>query len=127
MKGLILRYLMFVGVVIFAISCSVTSSLSEGEYLLTQVDIEADKSVPRKERITVEKSRYIRQVPNKRILGFNFHVWVYQNAHHIKNERLNSFMRRIGEAPVLVVQLLLSARCRTCRPIYIIEATSLQA
>lgn len=102
MKGLILRYLMFVGVVIFAISCSVTSSLSEGEYLLTQVDIEADKSVPRKERITVEKSRYIRQVPNKRILGFNFHVWVYQNAHHIKNERINSFMRKVGEEPVLV-------------------------
>ena len=93
---------MFVGVVIFAISCSVTSSLSEGEYLLTQVDIEADKSVPRKERITVEKSRYIRQVPNKRILGFNFHVWVYQNAHHIKNERINSFMRKVGEEPVLV-------------------------
>ena len=102
MKGLILRYLMFVGVVIFAISCGVTSSLSEGEYLLTQVDIEADKSVPRKERITVEKSRYIRQVPNKRVLGFNFHVWVYQNAHHIKNERINNFMRKVGEEPVLV-------------------------
>ena len=102
MRRLLFRYLLVLGVVIFAISCSVTNSLTEGEYLLTQVDIEADKSVPRKERIIFEKDRYIRQLPNKRILGFNFHVWVYQNANHTKNERLNSFMRRIGEAPVLV-------------------------
>ena len=102
MRAVMLRYLVIVGVVIFAISCGVTSSLSEGEYLLTNVDVVADKSVPRKERITFEEDRYIRQVPNTRILGFNFHVWVYQNAHHIKNKRLNSFMRKIGEEPVLI-------------------------
>ena len=93
---------MIVGVAIFALSCSVTSSLSDNEYLLSKVDIKADKSVPRSERISFEKERYIRQLPNKRILGFYFHVWVYQNANHAKNERINQFMRRIGEAPVLV-------------------------
>ena len=98
----LLRYLMIVGVAIFALSCSVTSSLSDNEYLLSKVDIKADKSVPRSERISFEKERYIRQLPNKRILGFYFHVWVYQNANHAKNERINQFMRRIGEAPVLV-------------------------
>lgn len=98
----ILRYLMIVGVALFALSCSVTSSLSDGEYLLSKVEVEADDSVPRGERISFEKERYIRQLPNKRILGFHFHVWVYQNAYHAKNKRINNFMRKIGEPPVLV-------------------------
>ena len=102
MNRLIHRYLIVVGLVLFAISCGVTSSLSDGEYLLTKVDVKADKRVPRKERITVEKDRYIRQLPNKRILGFYFHVWVYQNANYTKSERINKFMRKIGEPPVLV-------------------------
>lgn len=102
MRGWIVRYLIVVGVAFFALSCGVTSSLSDGEYLLTKVDVKVDKSVPRKERIIVEKDRYIRQLPNKRILGFYFHVWVYQNANHTKNERINKFMRKIGEPPVLI-------------------------
>ena len=53
MSRLILRYVIVVGLVLCAISCGVTSSLSDGEYLLTKVDVKADKSVPRKERITV--------------------------------------------------------------------------
>ena len=93
---------MVVGLALFAISCSVTSSLTDNEYLLSKVDVKADKSVPRSERITIEKERYIRQLPNKRILGFYFHVWVYQNANHAKNERINKFMRKIGEPPVLM-------------------------
>ena len=93
---------MIVGLAIFAISCSVTSSLSDNEYLLSKVDVKADKSVPRSERISFEKERYIRQLPNKRILGFYFHVWVYQNANYTKSERINRFMRKIGEPPVLV-------------------------
>ena len=93
---------MVVGMAIFALSCGVTSSLSDGEYLLSKVDVKADKSVPRSERISFEKERYIRQLPNKRILGFYFHVWVYQNANYTKNERINKFMRKIGEPPVLV-------------------------
>lgn len=102
MKRLILRCLLAVGVAIAAISCGVTSSLTDGEYLLSNVEVKADKSVPRSERITFEEDRYIRQLPNKRILGFYFHVWVYQNANHAKNERINNFMRKIGEPPVLV-------------------------
>lgn len=102
MKRLILRCLLAVGVAIAAISCGVTSSLTDGEYLLSKVEVKADKSVPRSERITFEEDRYIRQLPNKRILGFYFHVWVYQNANYTKSERINKFMRKIGEPPVLV-------------------------
>ena len=102
MRRLMLRYLVILGVAILAISCSVTSSLSDNEYLLTKVDVKADKSLPHKERVNVEKDRYIRQLPNKRILGFYFHVWVYQNAHYAKNERINRLMRKIGEPPVLL-------------------------
>ena len=97
-----LRYLLAVGMALVALSCGVTSSLTDGEYLLSKVEVKADKSVPRSERITFEEDRYIRQLPNKRILGFYFHVWVYQNANYTKSERINKFMRKIGEPPVLV-------------------------
>ncbi len=102
MWRLLFRYLVIVGVVLSTLSCSVTSLLSDDEYLVSEVTIEADKSLPRSERITIEKERYIRQLPNKRILGFYFHVWVYQNANHTKSERINKFMRKIGEPPVLL-------------------------
>ena len=102
MRRLILRYLIVMGLVFFAISCNVTRSLTDGEYLLAEVEVKADKSVPRKERISIEKERYIRQLPNKRILGFYFHVWMYQNAKLTKSKRIGKFMRKIGEPPVLM-------------------------
>ena len=62
-------------------ACSVTRKIPEGQYLLQQVKIDADKSTPRKERITAaDFEKYVRQTPNKRFLGTNFYVWLYEQA-----------------------------------------------
>lgn len=102
MKRLLFRYLVFVIVALCTVSCSITRDLSDDEYLLSEVKIEADKSVPRRERIFIEKERYVRQLPNKKIVGFYFNVWIYQNAYKAKSERLREFALKKGEAPVLI-------------------------
>ena len=84
-------------------SCSVTRKLPEGSYLVQKVTVEADKETPKKERIPASDLRkFIRQNPNKRFLGLNFYVWVYEQADPEKDNWWNRFKRRIGEAPVLL-------------------------
>ncbi len=96
-------------VVVCITACNVTRSIPDGEYLLTKVNIEADKSVATEERITEDKDNldiYVRQSPNKRILGFDFYVWVYQKANPNKTNWWNNFKRKVGQAPVLVDSML---------------------
>ena len=96
--------LLFV-VVVFATGCNVTRSLPEDSYLVSQVRIESDRSVPRNQRITQEKDgidTYVRQSPNKRLFGFDFFVWVYQKANPEKDNWWNNVKRKIGEEPVLL-------------------------
>ena len=105
----LLRYVMCVVVAVVAVACSVTRSLPEGEYLLHEVKIEADKSTPRDKRITHDKDgldTYVRQSPNKRIFGLDFYIWVYENANPDKDNWWNNLMRKIGEEPVLLDSLL---------------------
>lgn len=106
MKKLILRYIAIVVVMLWGISCSVTRDFADDEYLLADVRIESDKSVPRKERVTIEKERYVRQLPNKRILGFYANVWIYQHANKVASERFRNFALKKGEAPVLYDEAL---------------------
>ena len=92
-----------VGIIVSA--CNVTNLLPEGSYLLSKVTIEEDKATPREERITVDKDdidAYVRQSPNKRILGMDFYVWVYEHANPDKDNWWNRFKRKIGEEPVLL-------------------------
>ena len=99
------RYVVVVVVAVVAAACSVTRSLPEGEYLLHEVTIEADKQTPRDERITLDKDgleTYVRQSHNKRILGMDFYVWVYEKANPDKDNWWNNFKRKIGEPPVLL-------------------------
>ena len=84
-------------------SCNVTRRLQSDEYLLQKVKIEDDRSAPRKERIkSDELLRYVRQTPNKRFLGTDFYVWVYNLANPEKANWWNNFKRKIGEEPVLL-------------------------
>jgi len=84
-------------------ACNVTRRFAAGEYLVQQVKIEADKEVPRHERIGADElKKYLRQRPNKRLLGTNFYVWVYNLADPGKENGWNNFKRRMGEAPVLL-------------------------
>ena len=84
-------------------SCNVTRNLSADEYLLQRVKVVSDPSAPRKERIDPEELRqYIRQMPNKRFLGTDFYVWVYNLANPERDNWWNNFKRKIGEEPVLL-------------------------
>ena len=105
MRGNIARYIALILATILIAACDVTRSLPEGSYLLSKVTIEDDKQTPRDERITVDKDDidyYVRQAPNKRILGFDFYVWVYQKANPEKDNWWNNLKRKIGEEPVLL-------------------------
>ena len=84
-------------------ACSVTRHIPEESYFLQKVKIEADRSTPRKDRILAsELEKYIRQTPNKRFLGTNFYVWLYEQANPTKENRWNDWKRKIGEAPELL-------------------------
>ncbi len=112
MKRLILRYIAIVVTVLSGVACSVTRDFANDEYLLSDVRIEADETVPRKERVTIEKERYVRQLPNKKILGVYTNVWIYQNANKTKSERLRNFALKKGEAPVLYDEALTARSVR---------------
>jgi len=84
-------------------ACSVTRHIPEGEYFLQKVTVEEDRSAPRKQRIpTADLEKYVRQTPNKRFLGTNFYVWLYEQADPAKTNKWNEWKRRIGEEPVLL-------------------------
>ena len=103
-----LRYILLM-LVIVVVGCDVTSMLPEGSYLVSKVTIEDDKLTPPDERITNDKDGieyYIRQSPNKRILGMDFYVWVYEKVDTTKNNWWNRFKAQIGEEPVIYDQSL---------------------
>lgn len=95
--------LLLLATVLLGTACSVTRRLPAGSYLLHKVRIVADDSVARRERIPAsELEKYVRQTPNKRLLGTDFYVWLYQRADSSKHNKWNDWKRRLGEAPVLL-------------------------
>lgn len=89
--------------VVLLTSCNATRRLSEGQYLLNKVTIEEDKLAPKAERVHAsEVRRYVKQSRNKRFLGMNFYVWVYNLANPEKQNKWNNMKRRIGQEPVVV-------------------------
>ena len=101
----LLRYVMLVAVLILGAACNVTRNLPEGSYLLSRVVVEGDEETPRAERITDERDdllKHVRQTPNKRFLGVDFYVWIYEHANPEKDNWWNNFKRKIGEEPVLL-------------------------
>lgn len=82
--------------------CGITRKLPSDAYLLQKVKIDEDKSVPRDERVkSDEVTRYLRQKPNKRFVGFDFYVWIYTLINPERDNWWNNLKRKIGEAPVL--------------------------
>ena len=95
--------LLGVSVGLLLTACNVTRKFQAGEYLVQQVNIETDKEVPRKERISSEELKdYLRQRPNKRLFGTNFFVWMHNQADPEKDNWWNNLMRKEGQAPVIL-------------------------
>ncbi|MBQ6612947.1 MAG: hypothetical protein IIX19_04415, partial [Alistipes sp.] len=101
----VIAYIALLLITFTVVGCNVTRNLPEGQYLVSKVKFQEDETTPRDERITVDKDGidvYVRQSPNKRFLGIDFYVWVYEHANPEKDNWWNNFKRKIGEEPVLL-------------------------
>ncbi len=78
-------------------SCNPARHLQEGEYLLNNYRIEDHSSEIPKE----EFRNYVKQKPNKEVLGWKFWLGLYNLAGTEKNNGFNRWLRQIGESPVV--------------------------
>ncbi len=78
-------------------SCSSTRRLVENEYLLNKTKIELDS----KDVDVTDLKPYEKQTPNKTILGFKFHLFLYNLASPKKDKGISGWLKKIGEEPVI--------------------------
>ncbi len=78
-------------------SCSSVKYVPSGQYLLKNIRVHTDNRDLNKEEMRL----YIRQHPNKTILGMKFHLWLYSRSNSQKTSKWHEFLRRNGEEPVL--------------------------
>lgn len=91
-------------------SCSATRHVPEGKALLERVSITVEDSagVP-----TKELYNYLRQTPNHKVLGMmRLQLGIYNMSGADTTKRLNRFIRKIGQAPVVYDQQLTDQSAR---------------
>jgi hypothetical protein len=86
-------------------SCSSTRYVPEGEYLLTRNKINIEGKLVEKDEI----KSYLKQRPNKKILGVRFHLFLYNLSNIKKDKWPHGWLRKIGEKPVIWDQYLTKA------------------
>ena len=79
-------------------ACNMLKQVPEDAVLLNKVTVRPTDG----EAVSQDEVRaYLRQKPNKRILGFRFHLWLFNKADQSASNRWNEWLRNNGEAPVL--------------------------
>jgi outer membrane protein assembly factor BamA len=78
-------------------SCRSTKYVPENQYLLKNYKIGVDN----KKIKTKELDNFVRQRPNKRILGVRFFLGLYNLSNKDKTRWPHSWLRKIGEEPVI--------------------------
>lgn len=78
-------------------SCKATKYVPENQHLLKKYKIEVDNKKIKKS----ELDNFVRQRPNKKILGLRFFLGLYNLSNKDKNRWPHTWLRRIGEAPVI--------------------------
>ncbi|MFR9575947.1 MAG: BamA/TamA family outer membrane protein [Rikenellaceae bacterium] len=107
MRSRLNRGILAIMALFIALSCGVTRHTPEGSYFLQRIDIIEDKAADKGERIpSYELESYVSQTPNKRFLGTNFYVWVYNLANPEKENGWNNFKRKVGQAPIYYDEIL---------------------
>lgn len=100
-KNNVFRYgialLLLLTLIIFQ-SCNSTKYVPEGKYLLADNKIKSDR---KKEIEKKELKSFIRQKPNKKILGVRFKLGLYNLSNLDKEKGLSKWLRKIGEPPVV--------------------------
>lgn len=84
-------------ITLFFASCSPVKYVPDDKYLLDRYRIKVKDGNVKKDEI----KNYVRQKPNKRILGIRFHLWLYNLSRKDKDKGINNWLRTIGEEPVI--------------------------
>ena len=94
---------------ILLFSCYSAKHIPANEYLLTKNKVIINKQNHKTINNIFEQdiSSIIKQTPNKKLLQMiPFHVWVYNLSNPNNDNWINSYLRRIGEAPIILDQEL---------------------
>lgn len=86
-------------------SCGVTRRIPDGQYLVVKNTIKEDRESPKSERIkATELEKYIQLKPNRRFLGTNLYIQLYNAADPDTTNKnwWNRTLRKLGEAPILL-------------------------
>jgi outer membrane protein insertion porin family len=89
----------------FIIACSGTKHLPEGEKLYTGADIKfehSEKKIKNKRSLKTAAESAVRPKPNKGFLGIRPKLWLYMQAGQSPKGKLKKWMKKHGEAPVLL-------------------------
>jgi outer membrane translocation and assembly module TamA len=78
-------------------ACNPTRRIADNEYLLEQSKVLCDNESILQKNLTA----CLEQKTNKRILGVRFHLWLSNLSNPGKNNRINRYLRNIGEEPIL--------------------------
>jgi outer membrane protein assembly factor BamA len=82
---------------LFIIGCNPTKYVPSERYLLNRVKIQIDnKSISKQ-----ELKSYIRQKPNKRVLGLRFYLGMYNLSNINKKTGINKYLQKEGEPPAI--------------------------
>lgn len=95
-------YFIFFALLLFGSGCSVTKYVPEDKYLLKKNDFHIIESEISKQEI----KNYVKQKPNKRILGIRFHLRLYNLSNPNKDNGFNNWLRKIGEPPVILDEMM---------------------
>ncbi len=108
----------FIFLLLFLGSCSVTKHLPAGEslYVGAKVKVLPDSIIPKAEVKTIEEELvvFVKPKPNTSILGFPYRVWLYYLLGEPKKESglKYSFRKRFGEPPVLASKSVTNANVK---------------
>jgi hypothetical protein len=83
-------------------SCNPVKYVPENEYLLDRYRVKVADGKVKKEDL----KDFIRQKPNKRILGIRFHLGLYNLSSKNKEKGISNWLRTIGEEPVVFDEFL---------------------
>ncbi|MCD4833736.1 MAG: outer membrane protein assembly factor [Bacteroidales bacterium] len=93
---------LFILIAIIFSSCSPVKKVPDDEFLLDRYKIKVREGKVKKDEI----KNYVRQKPNKRILGIRFHLWLYNLSKEDKDKGLSNWFKTIGEEPVIYDEYL---------------------
>lgn len=96
------HYILIIVVLVLLSACSTTKYVSDGSYLLDEVEIITDN----KELKPSELSLYLRQKPNNKWFNlFKTQLHIYSLSGRDSTKWINKALRRVGDAPVIFSDL----------------------